>query len=162
MVGKVWKEGVRGETGIRGHLESNIENKCSENSQESTRVISARTPTIEATEPDPSLFCNHGRLLVVVLGHQHSHTTFDLQYVLPSRCAETMVTQNKWKVYFNVYSSRESIYDTSLMIKNQITATWHSNSPMRKLRMQRMLNISEYVFWSLARILTNKNAKSSF
>lgn len=45
-------------------------------------------------EPERTIFCNEARLPVEELGHQASLKAFDLEYVLPSRCAEVKVVYN--------------------------------------------------------------------
>ena len=42
-------------------------------------------------EPEVVIFYNKVRVLVVGLEHQSSHKTFDLQSVLPERCAGVKV-----------------------------------------------------------------------
>lgn len=39
------------------------------------------------TEPELTIFCNQVSLPVDRLGHQPSHRIFDLQSILPTRCA---------------------------------------------------------------------------
>ena len=39
---------------------------------------------------------NQVRLSVEVLGHQANHKTFDLQFVLPTRCVGVKVVQKLW------------------------------------------------------------------
>jgi hypothetical protein len=48
------------------------------------------------TEPELAIFCNRARIVAVRLGNLPSHKTFDLQSVLPIRCAGVMVAQNLW------------------------------------------------------------------
>lgn len=38
-------------------------------------------------EPEPLIPCNQSRVPVKLLGHQHSYKPFDIQFVLPTKCA---------------------------------------------------------------------------
>jgi hypothetical protein len=51
-------------------------------------------------ELEMASFCNQARLLMEGLGQQPSHKTFDLQFVLPTRCAGVKLEQ-KWKEMAN-------------------------------------------------------------
>ena len=74
-------------TEMADHLGDYIETWCNGNSQESTEVTQIRLLAIEHIEPDLAIFCNQARLLVERLVHQCSHITFDLNFVLHTRCA---------------------------------------------------------------------------
>lgn len=47
----------------------------------------------EDMNPEPTILCNQSRFSVVGLGHQSIHKIYDLQLVLPSRCAQGVVVQ---------------------------------------------------------------------
>jgi hypothetical protein len=59
-------------------------------------------------EPELAIFCNQASLPVVRLGHQPSHKTFDLQFVLPARCAgaELAGVANQWLAQFETHATR--------------------------------------------------------
>jgi hypothetical protein len=61
------------------------------------RVILAKTPRNGDTEPEAAILCNQARLPMEELGHQTSHKSFDLQLVLPTRCAGVKVVQKLWE-----------------------------------------------------------------
>lgn len=44
--------------------------------------------------PEPEIFCNQARFSVEELGHQASHKTFVLLFVLATKCAGEKVVQN--------------------------------------------------------------------
>ena len=51
---------------------------------ESMTVTLVKSLLMGGLDPEPVTFCNQARLQVEGLGHQPSHKTFDLQFVLPA------------------------------------------------------------------------------
>lgn len=52
------------------------------------------TPGDVDMESELAIFCDQARLPLEGLGHKPSHKTFDLQFVLPTKCAVVKVAQN--------------------------------------------------------------------
>jgi hypothetical protein len=48
-------------------------------------------------KPELAISYNHPTLLVEGLGHQPSHKTLNLQFVLPARCAGVKVVEKVWE-----------------------------------------------------------------
>lgn len=57
------------------------------------------------TEPEPPISCNQARIAVEDLGHQLSHKNFDLQFVLPRRCAGVKGAKKLWEWPTNDWSN---------------------------------------------------------
>ena len=55
--------------------------------------VTLRLLAMEDMEPEMATFCNQARLPMEGLGHQLSHKTFDLQFVLPVGCTEVKMEQ---------------------------------------------------------------------
>lgn len=56
-------------------------------------------------EPEQGIFYYQSMLPAMGQGHQTSHKTFNLQSVLPERCAGVLEGQNSWEWPINVCSN---------------------------------------------------------
>lgn len=61
---------------------------------------------IDDSEPEATIFYSKAEVPVVGLVHQPNHKTFDLQSILPEKCAGALVSQNlcEWSTnnWFNL------------------------------------------------------------
>jgi hypothetical protein len=72
-------ERILGETtGIGRHLWDKLEIQVNGNFQESMKVTLARTPSNGGTQSEQATSCSQARLPVEGLGHQATHTTFNV------------------------------------------------------------------------------------
>lgn len=82
-------------TEIEGHFWDKIETQCNGNSLESMRMVLVQTPSTGVKEHELSIFWNEAKPAMEELGHQTTHKSFSLKFVLPSRCTGIKMAQ-KW------------------------------------------------------------------
>jgi hypothetical protein len=80
-------------------------------------------------QPELATFCNQARLAVEELRYQHNHKTFELQFVLPIRCAGVKIKIKEMTNWSCLRSSSRECQPPLTLLGGPETRGWIAQRP---------------------------------